>query len=105
MQQTETLAQLCTNIVRSNKNILPHTKINFMKQVSTTVKTGDKIEAPGTQLIGEIGTYKDGKIKVFWYMKNNKVSGMSENLSTRELNRRIKENKIKVLKPEAVNHS
>ncbi len=68
-----------------------------MKNINTTVKTGDKIEAPGTALKGEISTYKDGKIKVLWYI--NKFSGFSENLSTRELNRRIKENKIKVINP------
>lgn len=63
-----------------------------MKLLSTTVKTGDKIEAPGTKLKGEISTYKGGKIKVIWYI--NEYSGFSEYLSTKELNRRIKENKI-----------
>ena len=73
-------------------------KNNVMKKIQTTVKTGDKIEGLFNGegiLTGEIRTYKQGEIKVFWYI--NKYSGFSEYLSTRELNRRIKENKIKVI--------
>jgi len=66
-----------------------------MKKIQTTVKTGDKISGMlnGEKLLtGEIGTYQNGKIKVFWHI--NKFSGFSEFISTKELNRRIKENKI-----------
>ncbi len=62
------------------------------KKINTTLKTGDKIIVPNTNLKGEIGTYKDGKIKILWYV--NKFSGFSEFISTKELNRRLKENKI-----------
>ena len=63
-----------------------------MKQVSTILKTGDMLTIPDSKLIGKVGTYKDGKIKVMWQIDN--CSGISENLPTREWNRRIKEGKI-----------
>lgn len=64
-----------------------------MKIINTTVKTGDKFSVPNSNLKGEVGTYKDGKIRLFFYMANQS-SGFSDFVSTRELNKRIKENKI-----------
>ncbi len=70
-----------------------------MKILKTSVKTGDKIELFNIngekQLNGEIGEYKDGKIKIFWYL--NKFSGFSQYFSTRELNKQINKNKIKIV--------
>jgi len=63
-----------------------------MKIIQTTLSTGDKVTSPGTNLTGEIGTIKDGKIKILWYI--NEYSGFSEFISVKELNRRINNNKI-----------
>jgi len=63
-----------------------------MKLVSTTVSTGDKFTVPNSELKGEVGTIKDGKIRLLYYI--NQYSGFSDFVSTQELNRRIKANKI-----------
>jgi hypothetical protein len=66
-----------------------------MKSLNTTAKTGDKFIVPNTSLKGEIGTYKEGKIRLLFYI--DKYSGFSDFVSTRELNKRIKENKIQLV--------
>jgi hypothetical protein len=65
-----------------------------MKLINTTAKTGDKFTVPNTNLKGEIGTYKDGKIRLLFYVNN--FSGFSDYVSTKELNRRIKNNIITI---------
>lgn len=70
-----------------------------MKTISTEVSTGTKIQGiyngQPQNLFGEIGTIKNGQIKVFW--QHTKYSGFNEYLTTRELNRRIKNNQILIL--------
>jgi len=65
------------------------------KIVSTILNTGDSLLIPSTNLVGTVGVYKNGNIKVLW--KINETSGFSENLPTREWNRRIKEGKVIVV--------
>jgi len=68
-----------------------------MKTIQTTVSTGTKINGilnNESVLNGEIGTIKNGKITIFWLI--NKTSGFSQHLSTKELNKQIKEGKIKI---------
>lgn len=66
-----------------------------MKQISTTVSTGDKVKTmfnKETEIIGTIGGLKHGKISIYW--KLNNTSGFTEQISTRSLNQRIKSNNI-----------
>lgn len=66
-----------------------------MKTINTTLSTGDKVKTvfnENTEMTGTIGAYKHGKIAIHW--KINSTSGITELISTRSLNQRIKANKI-----------
>lgn len=68
------------------------------KIINTTVSTGTKLRlmhnGEPTSTTGEVGTYKQGKIRILWYA--SPTSGFSEFVTTRELNNRLKNNTIKI---------
>lgn len=64
-----------------------------MKQVTTTVKTGDLIKTNSHN--GIIGAYKQGKIEVKLYV--GAFGCITQWYSTRKLNQLIKEGKIEVI--------
>jgi len=69
-----------------------------MKKCNTTVSTGAKVQTmfnKETAMIGTIGTLKHGKISIHW--KVNHVSGITEQITVRSLNQRIKSNSIQVI--------
>lgn len=66
-----------------------------MKNISTNVSTGDIVKTAFNKdsvMVGTIGILKYGKISIHW--KINETSGITEHISTRSLNQRIKNNNI-----------
>lgn len=69
-----------------------------MKIVNTLVSTGSKVKTMFneiTEMEGTIGVLKQGKISIRW--KVNQTSGITEYITTRALNSRIKSKNIQVI--------